>query len=131
MPTEIRGSVFERSTATLLARVVGNDDSRVQQADISSAVYSVYLIDEDDEDTLTVIEGHDGVALTVADLIYDTLQEDDLWGDKDETGYNFRHTVDISANQAFEFVGRAYRVEFTLTPTSGQIITVRFRLDCK
>lgn len=125
---DIQGTVFKNGSATLLGRVVGADGSAITQSDISSAKYTVYQLDEDDADAGTPIAGHADVAITpVGSLIFDTLQNDDLW-DVDSTGYNFKHVLDVSANQAFAVAGRTYRVAFELTPTSGQVILVRFRV---
>lgn len=126
--TDIRGTVFKNGSATLLARVVGADGSAVQQADIDSAEYTVYLLDETDPDAGTPVTGHTAEAAAVASLIYDALQTDDLWGDADATGYNFRHTLDVADNQAFAAAGRSYRIVFELTPAAGQVILVRFRV---
>ncbi len=125
---DIHGSALKNGSVTLLARVVGEDAQPVTQADISSAKYSVYLLDDDDPDSRTAVTGHAGVALVVADLIFDTLQNDDLWT-VDEVGYNLRHVLDVSANQAFAIAGRRYLVEFELTAAAGQVILVRFRIN--
>ena len=124
---DIHGTVFKEGSATLLARVVGADGSPVTQADLASAKYTVALLDESDPDAATPVTGHTNVAVAVASLIYDTLQNDDLW-DVDEVGYNFKHVLDVSANQAFATAGRSYRITFELVPTSGQVILVRFRV---
>ena len=125
--SDIYGVVFKNGSATLLARVVGGDDTPVQQADIDSAEYSVYLLDEDDPDAATAVTGHDGVSIDVSSLIFDTLQTDSVW-DVDETGYNLKHVLDVSAEEAFTEAGRSYRIVLELTPTSGQVILVRFRV---
>jgi len=125
---DIHGSALKNGSVTLLARVVGEDAQPVTQADISSAKCSVYLLDDDDPDSRTAVTGHAGVALVVADLIFDTLQNDDLWT-VDEVGYNLRHVLDVSANQAFAIAGRRYLVEFELTAAAGQVILVRFRIN--
>ena len=72
--------------------------------------------------------GHTAVGLTVADVVFNTLQNDALWT-VDATGYNFRHVLDVTVNQAFTIAGRRFLVEFELTPGSGQVILVRFRLN--
>ncbi len=123
------GSVFKNGSAVFLARVVGADDTPITQADIASAEYSVYLLDERDPDEMAVVTGHDGVSIDVSSLIYDTLQTDAIWG-VDATGYNFKHVLDVSADQAFTVAGRHYRVRYELTPASGQVIVVRFRVLC-
>jgi len=125
---DVHGTVFKNGTATLLARVVGGDGQHVTQIDIASVSYSVYLLDDQDADSRTEVSGHTNVALTVADVVFNDLQTDALWT-ADETGYNFRHTLDVSTNPAFTIAGRRYMVEFELTPTSGQAILVRFRVN--
>ncbi len=127
---DVLGPVFKNGSATLLARVVGSDGTVLQQADIASVAYTIYLLDDDDPDAAAEIEGHTDEAVDVASLIYDSLQTDDLWGtDVDTTGYNFKHVLDVSTDQAFEEAGRDYLVVFDLTPASGQVILVRFRVN--
>lgn len=120
---------FKNGSVTNMARVTGADAADIVQADISSAVYSIHLLDDQAPDSRTAVTGHAAASLTVADIIFDTLQTDDRWTE-DSTGYNFRHTVDISSNQAFAVAGRRYLVEYTLTPASGQKIILRFRVNC-
>ncbi len=126
--TDIHANAFKNGSVTMLARVVGADGSVIVQADISSAKYSVYLLDDQDADSRTAITGHAAVALVVATVIFNTLQTDELWT-VDDTGYNFRQVLDISANQAFAVAGRRYLLEVTLTPAAGQIILIRFRFN--
>jgi len=126
--SDTQGVVFDSATATLLARVVGWDGTAVTQTSLSSIVYSIFLLDDSDPDARTDVDGHTDVELRIADVICDSLQTDDLWT-VDATGYNFRHTIDISENPAFAAAGRRYLVEYTLTPTSGQIVLVRFRVN--
>ena len=122
------GTALKNGSVTLLARVVGKDGANVVQTDIASAEYSVYLLDDQDADARTAITGHTGVSPAVADVIFNSLQTDALWT-VDTTGYNFRHVLDVSANQAFTIAGRRFLVEFELTPSSGQVILVRFRIN--
>jgi hypothetical protein len=124
---DVHGVVFKNGSATLLARVVGAQGTPLTQSDVASANYTAYLLEESDPDEAAPVAGHTGVAVDVASLIYNSLQNDELW-DVDEIGYNFRHTLDVSANQVFTMAGRIYRIVFELTPTSGQIVLVRFRL---
>ena len=125
---DVHGTALKDASVTCLARVVGNDASEIQQADISSGVYSVYLLDDNDADSRTAVTGHAAGELTIASVIFDTLQTDDLWT-VDSTGYNFKHVLDVSSNQAFATAGRRFLVEYTLTPASGQLIKVRFRVN--
>ena len=125
--SDIFGTVFKNGSATLLARVVGADGTPVKQADIASAEYSVYLLDHADPDAATAVTGHEGVSIDVSSLVFGSLQTDAVW-DVDETGYNVKHVLDVSANQAFTVAGRTYRIVFELTPAGGQTILVRFRV---
>lgn len=124
---DIHGVVFKNGSATFLARVVGAQGTPITQANTASAKYTAYLLDENDPDAGAAITGHTNVGVDVASLIFDGLQIDDLW-DVDGAGYNFKHVLDVSGNQAFATAGRTYRVVFELTPTSGQVILVRFRV---
>ena len=125
--SDVHGTVFKNGSATFLARVVGAQGTPITQANVASAGYTAYLLDENDPDAGAAIAGHTDVAVDVASLIFDSLQNDDLWG-VDGAGYNFKHVLDVSGNQAFAVAGRIYRVVFELVPTSGQIILVRFRV---
>ena len=125
---DIHSTAFKNGSVTLLARVVGADGDPIVQADVASAEYSVYLLDDRDPDARSAVTGHDGVALSVASIVFNSLQTDSLWT-VDETGYNFRHVLDVSANQAFAIAGRRYLIQFELTPGSGQVILVRFRVN--
>jgi hypothetical protein len=125
---DIHGAAQKNGSVTLLARVVGDDGQPIVQADLAAAKYSVYLLDDDDPDARTAVAGHADVAVAVAGLIFDTLQTDDLWT-VDDVGYNFRHAIDVSTSEAFAVAGRRYLVEFRLTPASGQVILVRFRVN--
>lgn len=125
---DLHGTAFKNGTITSLARVVGADGSNITQSDISSGVYSIYLLDDQDADGRTVVANHTAASLTIADVIFDTLQTDAIWT-KDNEGYNFKHTIDISNDVAFAIAGRRYLVEYTLTPSSGQKILIRFRVN--
>jgi len=125
--SDVHGVVFKHGSATLLARVVGDDGVPITQADVASARYTAYLLDEGDPDAATAVAGHTDAAVDVASLIYDELQNDDLW-DVDDVGYNFKHVLDVSGDHVFTIAGRIYRVVFELTPAAGQVILVRFRL---
>ena len=125
---DIHGVAFKNSSITLLARVVGDDGQAITPTDVDSASYSVYLLNDDDADDRTAITGHSGVALTPADVVFDSLQTDSLWT-ADSIGYNFRHVLDVSQNPAFAIAGRRYLVEVELTPPSGQVMVLRFRVN--
>jgi len=124
---DIQGTVFKNGSAILLARVVGADGAAVTRDALAAIHYTVYLLDDQDPDQQTPLDGHIAVSLSVAEAIYDTLQTDAVWT-RDAIGYNFKHILDVSAHQAFPTAGRSYRIVYELTPTSGQVILVRFRV---
>jgi hypothetical protein len=122
----VQGVINTNGTATCMARVVGWSNEAITQADIASAAYTVYLVSATDPNVWTVVDNHDAEVLTVASIVYDTLQTATPWT-VDATGYNFRHTVPI-ASAAFATPARSYVVQYTLTPTTGQPIVVSFAL---
>ncbi len=114
------------STVGLYKRVRIWDGSDAQQADITSITYSIYALDPSDEDSWTVVTGHEDVAVSVAATIYDTLQTDSAASD-----YNFKYIPVISTNAAFTDVGTVYLVEFTITPAVGEVFIERFRVTAR
>ena len=129
MSTDTYGTAFKDGSVTCLARVVGHNAAAVTRTDISSIEYSIYLLEADDPDSRTAVTGHTDVALDKISVVFDSLQTDARWT-RDTTGYNFRHTINVAASAAFTLAGRDYLVEYRLTPYSGQVILVRFRLHC-
>jgi hypothetical protein len=121
---DIQGQAFVNGSVTAMARLVGSDGELVAQADIASISYTIYTWDKY-EGTRTAVEDHEDEALSpVSAYVFDTLQDDGIWT-VDETGYNFRHVLDVSAHPAFAAVG-TYLIEYQLTPVAGQVIIVRF-----
>ncbi len=125
---DIHGSAFKNGSVTLLARIVDEDGGTIVQADVSAIRYTVYLLDDQDADHRTPIEGHANASVSVAAVIYNSLQTESIWT-VDQIGYNFRHALDVSVHPAFATAGRRYLVEYQLTPASGQTIIVRFRIN--
>jgi hypothetical protein len=124
---DIQGEVFKNGSAILLARVVGAGGAAVTRDEVAAIRYTACLLDDQDPDQQTPLDGHVAVSLSVADTIYDALQTDAIWT-RDAIGYNFKHVLDVSSHQAFPTAGRSYRIVYELTPTSGQVILVRFRV---
>jgi hypothetical protein len=124
----IDGVAFKNGSATLMARIVGVAGANIQRGDIAAVHYTVFLLDDQDADARTAISGHADALLAVASVVFDSLQTDPVWT-IDTVGYNFRHVLDVSAHQAFAVAGRRYLVEYRLTPTAGQVIVVRFRIN--
>ncbi len=124
---DIHGVAFKHGSVVLLARVVGADGSPLVPSQITSARYTVELLDEADADVATPVAAHTAVQVAVAGLLSETLLIDDTW-EVDDLGYNFRHELDVSAQPAFDIAGRNYRVVFELVPANGQVILMRFRV---
>jgi hypothetical protein len=122
------GSVFENASVTLLARIIGANAANIVQADISSIKYSVFALDDQDPNSRVAIGGHAEASLAPSAVVFNSLQTDSRWT-VDAEGYNFRHTLDTSAHQAFPAADCRYLVEYRLTPVSGQVIVVRFRIN--
>jgi hypothetical protein len=124
---DIYGTAFKNGSAILMARIVDAAGANVQQAGIAAIEYSVFELDPCRPDDLAIVSGHDGVALTVANVIYNSLQTGGLWT-LDATGYNFRHDIDVTSSEAFPKAGVEYQIRYELTPTTGQKSIVRFQL---
>jgi hypothetical protein len=129
MPTakDIHGTAFKNGSAVLMARIVDVVGAHVQQAGIAAIEYSIFELDPCRPDDLTVVAGHDGAWLVIADVIFNALQTGGLWS-VDEVGYNFRHEIDVASSEAFPKAGAQYQVRYELTPTTGQKSIVRFQL---
>lgn len=121
--------VFKDDSATLLARVEGWDAALIVPEDVAGISYSVYRLGTKDEDPWTPVTGHVDQAIEPAAALYAVPRLDDLWGHIDQVGYNFRHTLDVSAAAAFPDHAARYLVVVTLTPVTGQPIQVRWRLS--
>lgn len=125
LANDIRGTVFKESGPVLLARIVGVDGTPVVRADLASCHYSVLEVDYADPDSLTPVTGHDNIALDVDEVLYDSLQTDGAWT-TDAVGYNFRHDVDVSANEAFPTAGLTYQIRYEAIAVAGHRLVWRY-----
>ena len=99
--------ILQGTAPFVLARILAPDDGdRILQADLSAIVWSLFELDG--ELSVAIV---DGATLTIADVIFDTLQTDSRWT-KDSTGYNFKHQIP-SANLATG--GHTFRAEYKFT----------------
>ena len=120
----ISGKALKGGTCICLARVVNRYGAPVKQADINSIAYTIWLIDTAENDTQSPVSGHENIAVTAANVLYDTLPTDAIWTE-DPDGYNFMHEVVVAGNPAFAAKGQ-YWVQYTLVPDAGQVILLRF-----
>ena len=125
--SDIYGSVYERGSAVLLARVARVDWQPIQSSDLASITYSVSGFDRC-TNQYQPVAGHSAVSLAIGDVIYDTLQTGPPW-DVDDTGYNFRHEIDVTSDEAFPVAGTIYQARYEMSPVSGQKIVFRYQLQ--
>ena len=100
-----------------MARIQGTDASNITQATTSSIRFAVF---KNASTTATYT-----ATLTVADVVYDSLQTDARWS-KDSTGFNFAYAVIASV---FDAGDATYRLEFKFTPTTGSQYWVIYAID--
>lgn len=124
---DIHGTAFKNGSAVLMARIVDAAGTNVQQAGIAAIEYSIYELDPCRPDVLVAVAGHDGVSLTVANVIFNSLETGGLWT-VDDVGYNFRHEINVATSEAFPKAGTHYQVRYELTPASGQKTILRFQV---
>lgn len=115
------GEVFADSGSTLLARVYGTAGTYLTQATTSSITCAVNDITTGSP--VSVITP----SIVVASVIFDTLQTGGMWT-KDSTGYNFRHAMPATA---FPDAAHVYEVVYTVTPTSGAVFALVWRITAR
>lgn len=114
--TIFSGQIFEDSGGICLARLIDGNGDNLTQANTTSITYKVY-----DKSETEVATG----TLTVADVIFDTLQTTLLWT-RDDLGYNFKAELPATA---FPSPNETYRAEFKVTPASGEVFFVKYKIS--
>lgn len=112
--------VNQGSTFAVMYRVMVDGDEMVQ-ADVDTIEYAVY-----NDDTRELVQTL--TALTVANVVFDTLQTDERWT-VDTDGYNFRHDVSHSLLTDPDIT---YRIEYKITLDGGTefyLNPIRVRLE--
>jgi hypothetical protein len=117
-------TILAGGTLMVLARIRDWEAVNIVQAGILSGAYTVYDADPQDLQGRQPVTNHTGVALVIADVVFDTLQKDARWT-VDATGYNFRHVIDVSVHAAFATPGKTYQVDYRLMSNGGQPILFR------
>lgn len=123
--------VYRNGTVTLMGRILNDSYEVLTPTNVTSIEYTIFEIDEKNADNLTAVSGHIEESLVVADVFYSSLQTSDERWTADTTGYNFLHTIDISSYAAFTEIGKRYRVNYTITPATGQVVVVPFVVECE
>ena len=115
----IKGCVMKDSTFAVKARFSDEDDTALTQSDVSAIEWSAW----NPSDTKIV----DAVALTVADVLSNTLSTAGWGDDVDAIGWNFKHVV----NDDVCVVAGEHTIEYKVTLSgSGQtFISRKFKPD--
>ena len=126
---DINGTAVGNRTAILMARMIRCDGAPVRPSDVTAIEYTIHELDACPPNCFSPVEGHHGVDLCVAEVIFDSLQTGGDWK-LDDAGYNFRHAigVKIGRNGGFPRAGVDYEVAYRITPTIGPKTIVRFHL---
>jgi len=136
MARTITGLVHQGSGVILLARIRGNDGQLATQSSISSISYAIRDLTDGETDATGT--------LTVSDVIFDDLQQDDWrWrrdsklkpGEDSQHGYNFRATLaagnfddhDVDSTSK-EVTRHEFQVDVKFTPASGEPFVQTWRL---
>ena len=96
-------TVNEASSFSAMFRVTA-DGQNITQADVADVQFAVL-----NDATKEVIQGLS--SLTVADVVFDTIQKDDRWS-TDAVGYNLRHDI---AHTLVTDPAVTYRFEYRVT----------------
>lgn len=118
-PKTIVGECWEDGGCQCMARITGNDAANITQADVTSITR--YVSDVEDRDASPT-----GTALTVANVVFDTLQTDARWT-VDSTGYNFRDTVPATSLSG----PKTYAIEYLFDMDSGENFWTVFRVTAR
>jgi hypothetical protein len=124
---DIYGTAFKNGSAILMARIVDSAGAYIQQSGVSTIKYSIYELDPCRPDSLSAVAGHNAVSLTVSAVVFNSLQTGGLWT-IDAVGYNFRHQINVSQDEAFPKAGTQYQIRYELIPSAGQKSIIRFQL---
>jgi hypothetical protein len=132
----ITGVFVAKGGATCMARILGNLGTPITRASIASITYNV-------QDLNTLLSTGNGV-LTPANVIFDSLQQNDPRWDKDSAvrsgkdgqwGYNFLNLFSRTLFPAFDVDNTTspptvkphrYRIDVTFVPVSGENFLAMF-----
>lgn len=113
--------MLENGSAVLMARIVDSAGRTIRRADVAEIEYSIYERDR------RVVAGHDGVALHVRDVLFDSLQNCGSWS-LDDVGYNFRHIFDVPQKEMRATARKRFSIRYAFTPKIGPTVMIRFQL---
>lgn len=116
-------TAFANGTILILARIKDLADNDVTVSSLSDIKYTVYSLGKSGNSGRTVVEGHDHVSLTIANVFSDTIQTQTI--DGTEVSYNFRYLIDDSVNECFPNSGERYLVRIDFIPVQGYISPIQ------
>jgi hypothetical protein len=116
------GTIYTGGTFTALARIVDWSNNLLTVENTASVSLTITGPDGNP------VANFSGLAITPSTVLFDTLQTSPagLWT-ADAIGYNFAHTIDVSVHPAFAVEG-LYSVQYTIQPTLGQVIIIRWAI---
>lgn len=113
MKAFVAQAIFEQTAgACLMGRGKGLDNTYFVQADFDSITLKIF----DHADPTVPINGDNGEALVVSEVVFNSLQTNDARWTRDSTGYNFKHV--LSADH-LPMGGRKYRFEYAFLPAGS------------
>lgn len=118
----IRGTCWEDSSVTCLARIVGPDGNNATQSNVGAITCSVF-----DRTGTTPDVATQTPTVSVASAVYNALQTDSRWS-VDSTGYNFAHTITPTGPATGE---HSYRIVYTVTFTTAEVAKMHFQVEAK
>jgi hypothetical protein len=121
------GSSFTHGTAVLMARLVAANGQPIQPQGVSAIDCAIYEVDPCWPNNLTAAADCNNIALTVANVVFDSLQTDRKWT-IDDVGYNFLHEIITTRDGSFPKVGFCYEVRYRFTSSHGKTSIIRFLL---
>jgi len=120
------GVVWQNSAWSVVGRLYNQAGALVTQAMLGSPggiAYRAYRMEGNVAREITSA----ATSITVANVIYDTLQTNSIVWPEDSTGYNFKWDVPYTLLKK----GGRYQIEITFTPSSGDPYPVVVDVDCQ
>jgi hypothetical protein len=124
-PSDGCGMAIHNRSPVLMARIVDNTGRIIRPAEVDKIKYWIYEFDRNAQ--RGVVPRHDGIAINVPQVLFDALQNGDLWS-LDALGYNFRHAFDFTQSDTCAMAGKHFDVRYEFTPKIGQKAIIRFQL---
>jgi hypothetical protein len=125
-PSDECGIAIENGAAVLMARIVDRAGKSIRPADVAAIEY--WMCKHDDGlPHGRVMADHDGVALDVGGVLFDSLQVGRLWN-VDISGYNFRHQFHVPLDDILDSARARFDIRYEFTLMIGQKTIIRFQL---